>query len=131
MLKRAFVADLRGLPDDDAHSMIEEHPPPDGRARMNLDARQPASPMGEPASSPAPAPAPQPIGDGAVPDEGMQPRIASQHLPAAARRGIAFEHDGDVFAQPGEHDVIFAYPSVALKYWGTGRLAWHPLASTR
>ena len=43
----------------------------------------------------------------AVPDQRVQARIAGQHLPRRAGRGVAVEHDGDVFAQAGEHGRHF------------------------
>ena len=59
---------------------------------------------------------PQPVRDGAVPDERVQPRIAGEHLPAGARRGVPVEYDGDVFTQTVEHAAILPSPTVPLNY---------------
>jgi len=36
------IPDLGSLPNDNAHSMVNEHSPADARARMNFDARHKA-----------------------------------------------------------------------------------------
>ena len=46
--ERAILADDRGLADDDAHAVVDEHPPPDRRTRMDLDGRSPSAPSGRP-----------------------------------------------------------------------------------
>jgi hypothetical protein len=38
-----------------------------------------------------------------VPHERVQPRIAGEHFPTCAGRGVPLEHDGDVFAEAVEH----------------------------
>ena len=43
------------------------------------------------------------LGRGAMHEERVQARIAGQHLPAAARRGVALEDAIDVFSQASEH----------------------------
>jgi hypothetical protein len=39
----------------------------------------------------------------AVQDQRVQARVAGEHLPAAARGGVAFQDAGDVFTQSAEH----------------------------
>ena len=109
MIKRAIVAYLGSLANDHTHAVINEHPPADGRARMDLDSRQEAAPVRQPAREPAESRFPEPIGRPAMPDQRMQAGIASEHFPAAARRGVPVEHDSDVFAQAVEHGVIIAF----------------------
>ena len=38
LVHQDIVTDLRGFPDDDTRAVVDEEPPPDGRARVNLDA---------------------------------------------------------------------------------------------
>src|SRR5450432_4121239 len=96
--------------------MVDEHPPTDVGARMNLDAREPAAPVRQPPRQPARPEAPQTIDDHPVPDERMQPRVAGQYLPRRARRRVALENHVYIFTQSIEHDLIFPYPSESLKY---------------
>src|SRR5512143_3699222 len=118
MIKRAIVVDLGGFADHDAHAVIDEHAAPDGRPGVDLDPGQEPSPMRDPAREPAKTPTPQPVRHRAVPDQRVEARIAGEDLPSRAGGRIPLEHDGDVFTETREHDGIFAYPTVALKYWG-------------
>src|SRR4029079_13225987 len=43
MIERAIVADFSGLPDHDAHAVIDEEAPSDTRAGMDFDPRQETS----------------------------------------------------------------------------------------
>ena len=88
MIERAVVADLRRLADHDPHPVVDEHPPADRGARMDLDPGEPAAPVGEPAGKPPESRAPQRVGDVPVPDQRMQARVASEHFPGGcALRG--------------------------------------------
>ncbi len=123
MVQRAIVADLRGFPDDDAHPVVDEHPAPYGRARMDLDAGQPPAPVGKPAGKPAQAQPPQPMRHPAVPDQRVQPGIAGQHFPTCPGGRIPVEHDGDVFAKAAQHVLTFSHFRLAtLNYWVADRL---------
>src|SRR5438309_11419694 len=51
-----------------------------------------------------------------MPDQGMEAGVAGEDLERGARCRIALEHDGDVFTEPIEHAVIFAFPIETLKY---------------
>src|SRR6267154_1681370 len=91
VVERAVVADLGGLTDHDSHAVIDEYPATDGSPRMDLDTRQPASPVRQPASQPTGTHFPQGVGHRAMPDEGVQARIAGQDLPGGAGGRIALE----------------------------------------
>ena len=43
LVEQHIVADLGGFPDDHAGAVVDEEPPPDGCARMDLDARKKAA----------------------------------------------------------------------------------------
>src|SRR5574340_1445840 len=75
---------------------------PDGRARMDLDAGEPARDMRQEACQPFQVGVPQGVRH-AVQDARMQARIAGQHLKSAARRRIAVEYAGDIFPDILEH----------------------------
>ena len=122
MIKRAIVADFGRLTDDDPHAVVDEHAAADRGAGVDLDPREESPAMGQPAGKPAPAMAPQPVRHEAMPDERMQPGVARQHFPLAARRRIPVEHHGDVFTKAIEHDGIFAFPTGMLNYCGAPRL---------
>src|SRR5438477_4190419 len=117
VIERAVVADLGGFANDDAHAVIDEHPPADDCARMDLDPGEPPAPMREPAGKPPLAPVPERMGDPAMPDQCVQPRVAGEHLPPGPSGRVAVEDDRDVFAKSAEHEGIFPYPSELLNYW--------------
>src|SRR5207248_5196971 len=97
MVERAIVADLGRLADDHTHAVIDEYAAADRRSGMNLDARQPPTPMRKPSPQPAEAGAPQWVGDPAVPRQRVQTGVTGEHFPCGAGRGVAVEDDGDVF----------------------------------
>jgi hypothetical protein len=98
----AALADDGGLADHHAHAVIDEHPLGDGRARMDLDAGQPARELRHEAAQPAQVAHPEPVCE-PVQDQRMQARIQGQDLPCAARRGVAVEDALDVGAEALEH----------------------------
>src|SRR5207237_5450682 len=53
MIERAVVADLGGFADHHPHSMVDEYAASDGRPGMDLDSRQPATPVRQPAAQPS------------------------------------------------------------------------------
>ncbi len=116
VVERAVVADFGGFADDDAHPVVDEHPPADRRAGVDFDAGQPAAPVRQPAREPARAAAPEAVAHRAVPYQRMQARIAGQHLPGGACGGIALEYDRDVFTESVEHTTIVPYPTESLNY---------------
>ncbi len=103
VIEGAVVADLGGLADDDAHAVVDKYPATDDRARMDLDPGEPPAPMRQPAGEPPQSPAPERMGDPAVPDQCVQPRVASQDLPSGPGGRVAVEDDRDVFAKSAEH----------------------------
>src|SRR5262245_62473030 len=117
-VERAIVMDLRGFADDDAHAVVDEHPPANRGPRVDLDAGPKPAPVRNPPGQPAESPAPEPVRDRPMPDERVQPGIASEDFPPALRRRVPLEHDGNVFTQTLEHGRIFPFPTVTLKYWG-------------
>src|SRR6185295_12879929 len=118
VVERAVVPDVGRLADHDAHPVIDEHPAANDRSRMDLDPRQPAGPVGQPAGEPPQPGAPEPMRYPTVPSECMQTWIAGQHLPLGSGGGVAVENDGDVFAKATEHTSIFPFPTGLLNYWG-------------
>src|SRR3546814_7224672 len=55
------LADLRSFTNDHAHAVIDEKAPPDARARMNLDASEPARQIRVEARQPLQLMRPQPV----------------------------------------------------------------------
>ena len=104
MIERRVIADLRRLPDHHAHPVVDEHPSADGGAGMDLDARGPPAPVGQPARQPAEAMTPERMHHGPMPDQGMESRVAGEHLPGGPGGGIAVEDRMDVFAETSEHE---------------------------
>src|SRR6185312_7390012 len=103
VIERRVVADLGRLADDDPHAVVDEDPPADRRARMDLDSGPKTAPVRQPACEPAQAARPQRVSDRTVPDQRVDARVAGEHFPTGAGRGVAVEHHGDVFAQMVEH----------------------------
>ncbi len=93
VIERRIVADLRRLADHDSHAVVDENAPADRRAGVDLDSRQPAAPVRQPARQPAEVRPPQAVDDRAMPDQRVQSRIAGKNLPGRARGRIAVEHD--------------------------------------
>src|SRR5262249_11126342 len=100
------VADDRGLADDVAHAMVDEEPPADDRAGMDLHARGKAGKLGNVAGYELPEASRRQIGDpetmgDPVGQDGMQSRIGDGLHEAAGRRVVA-ENRLNVFAKPGK-----------------------------
>jgi hypothetical protein len=85
--------------------MVDEHMVADVRSRMDLDAGQPARDIRYKPRQPAKPAAPARMRK-SVQCQGMQARVAGQHLPARTSRRVALEDAVDVFAQPREHGVF-------------------------
>src|SRR5437879_13727576 len=105
LVDRAAVADLGGLADHDSHAVIDEHAAADLRARMNLDAGQPASQLGSKAAEPVQAVNPEPVRE-LVDVERVQPGIAGEPLPARTRRRAALQDACDIVAHPAGPGVV-------------------------
>ena len=103
------ITDFGGLADHHAHAVVDEKPPADLGAGVDLDSRQPAAQLGdEPAQNTPPAP-PGGMGE-AVRHQGMESRIQQHELEPRARRRVAGHHRVDFSAQALEvhehhHDI--------------------------
>src|SRR5205085_151129 len=81
MIHQDVVADLGGFADDVAHPVVDEEPPPDLRARMNLDARDEAGDLRDVPRHQLPEPSrmegrgPDAMGNPMRPDS-LEPRIS-------------------------------------------------------
>ena len=89
---------FRGLADDDAHAVIDEHPRRDLCGRMDLDARQKLGKLRRHARKQLQADAVQEVRP-PVPGERMHPRIGEQDLKLIARGGVVLLRRGDVLAK--------------------------------
>jgi len=97
----AVVADLGGLADDDAHAVVDDDAPADGRGRMDLDAGEEANDLREHARRQPEARCPRGVRDGVRPD-GVQARVTEQYLEAGLRGGVRVVHCGDVLADASD-----------------------------
>ena len=70
MIEQAIIPDLGSLSNDDSHAVIDDQPPPDPGAGMDLDAREVAGDLRiEPGQKPQmvlPQPMAHPVKDGGV-----------------------------------------------------------------
>ena len=98
MIERAVVTDLGGFADHHAHPVVDEHAASYDCPGMDLDSRQPAPPVRQPAAQPPRPIGPQRVRHGSVPNERMEAGVAGQDLPGRPCRRVALEHDRDVFA---------------------------------
>src|SRR5882672_290213 len=113
MIERAVVPELRGLADDHAHAVVDENPAADRRARVDLDPREEPRAVGREPPQPAQLHAPQRVRK-AVDEKGMKARVAGNDLPGRARRGVAVEHAGYVFADSGKHRLSVGWGPVII-----------------
>ena len=98
----AAIADFGRLTNHHAHAVVDEHAMADLRARVDLDTREPAVPVRDPAPQPLEAPVPAGMGQ-PVKHHRMKPRVAGDHLPARARRRVALQDAIDVGFHSGKH----------------------------
>ena len=95
-VEQAVVADRGGFADDDAHAVVDEDPPPEACAGVNLDAGPAPVRMCEQPRRKHEATLPHRVGCTVQPER-MQARIDEQHLERVAGRRVK-PHDGlDVF----------------------------------
>src|SRR3954466_4481909 len=102
LIDGAAVADLGRLADHHAHAVVDEHARADLRARMDLDAGEPAPEVRGEAPEPGEAVQPEPARE-LVDVDGVQPRVAGEDFPGRARRRVALQDAGYVAAQLGKH----------------------------
>ena len=91
LIDGATIANLSRLAHHHAHGVVKEHLVADLGARVNLDAGEKTSHMGNKATQPFQAMVPAPVGT-PVQDHGMQARVASQNFPGAAGGGVAVKN---------------------------------------
>jgi len=103
LVERDVVADLGGLADHHAHAVVDEDALADDRARVDLDAGEPARQVRDEAPQPLQAVHPAPV-RGQVQPDGVQAWVAGDHLEAAARGRVAVEDALDVGSQAGKHE---------------------------
>ncbi|MNI94490.1 hypothetical protein D3C73_1526000 [compost metagenome] len=84
--------------------MVYEDAAAYGRARMDLDAGQPACDMRGKAPQPFEIVGPEPVRP-ALHDDGVQARVAGNNFPFTARSRVAGNDVGDVFSDTAEHKV--------------------------
>src|SRR5205085_11730148 len=109
LVKRAAVGDFGGLADHHAPAVVDEDARADLRARMDLDAGQPAAEVRGEAPEPLQLMEPEPVRE-LVDVDRVQAWIAGQYLPRRAGRRVAVEDARDIAAQSREHPAILWVP---------------------
>ena len=85
VIERAIVADLGRFADDDAHAVVDEHPPADGGARVDLDAgRRSGSSARASAAASASRARHSRLATARCQTQRVQARIAGEHFPASS-----------------------------------------------
>lgn len=102
VIQHHIIADDRRLPDHRAHAMVNEQPPADDGAGMNLNPRQPPRQLRDEPRCAQPSPNPQAVGQ-PVRHDGMHPGIEQQHLRARTRRRVAGKNGVDIVFKTFEH----------------------------
>src|SRR5690606_16293223 len=105
MVQGDVIADLGSLANHYAHAMVDKETPADGRARMDLDAGQPATERRNKARQHLPVALPQPMRQ-AVKQYRVQARVVEQHLKAVACRRVAMKYRLDILANALEHVCV-------------------------
>ena len=96
-IDRDVIADHRGFADDHTHTVVDEETATNFRAGMDFDSGQEARQLGHPARQEEPTAQPQFVSDAMNPDS-VQSGIAKIDFSAGSRRGVVFQHVGDVLA---------------------------------
>src|SRR5207247_8268994 len=102
VVQGAVVSQFRSLADHDSHAVVDEHAPSHFCPGMNLDAGEKTRDVRHEAREPAQLYAPQPVGK-PMDEQSVEARIAGDDFPGRARRRVALEHAGYVFANSGKH----------------------------
>jgi hypothetical protein len=104
LIKQAVVPDFSRFPNHHAHPVIDEEPPPDGRARMNFNARNPPRHL---RNQPRQQRYPSLIQRMSHPVEkhGVQPGVTEEYLDNALGGGVLAEDCVDLFFDRSEHAV--------------------------
>src|SRR5699024_93559 len=98
----AVITNDGGLADDDAETMVDEHPATQLGARVNFYARQQSGQMRDKARQPQPFQPPQAVRQ-SMDGHRMQSRVTGENLETAAGRRISLQNAGNVFAKSFEH----------------------------
>ena len=91
MIKGDVLADFCGFANHRRHAVINEEARPDGGARMDFDAGQPAREVADAPADQIETVAPEQMRQPVEPD-GVEARIEEKHLERAARRRVPVEH---------------------------------------
>ena len=111
------VADLGGLADDHAHAVVDEEPPADGRAGMDLDAGEEPGQLGDqPGREPQRRVSPQPVRQPVEPDR-VQAGVGEEVLERTPRRRVVGPGGVEVFLQSCEE----AHKDLSRESWISGR----------
>ena len=102
VVQRHVVADLGGFADHDPRAMVDEEPFADHGPWVDLDSRQEAPDVRDEARQQAPAAPPRRVRQTMHP-QSVETGIAQRHLEARPDRGVALEHDIDLFSNLLEH----------------------------
>ena len=105
VIQRDLFADLCRLANDHAHAVIDEQSVPDLRTGVNLNAGEEAHDLRNVTAQQFQMMYPQPVRQAIAP-QGIQPRIAQQHLQQTARRRIAIEHGLNIAAKSCKHTAL-------------------------
>src|SRR5499427_4882691 len=118
-LEQAHVPpDLGRLTDDHAHAVVDEEPGAKLGRGMDLDTREEAAEVRQPARSRRPSRAPESMRDAVDPDR-VDTGIAQHDLEGGARGRIALQYGSNVLTHRFEHgapSLPFAYASSAALY---------------
>ena len=87
LVKEAVVPDHGSLADDDAHSVVNDQPPPNGRAGVDFDAGAVPGVLGNPAGQEMPVMEVQPVGR-PVPKHSVDAWVQKENLQLAPGRGV-------------------------------------------
>ena len=97
------VADLGRLADDHAHAVVDEEPPPEPGARVDLDAGGETNPLSQhPCRQTAAGHRPQGVGAAVGPDREQAGR-GQGYLHPRARCGVALDRRVEIFEGPCGH----------------------------
>ena len=111
LIESDIFAELRGLADDNACTMIDEQPLANRRAGMNFNPGQKAPDIRYDARNEHPTTPIKCMRDAMQPDR-MKSRVAKENFDNALCRRVTFKNDADILAKPGKefHSILaFAF----------------------
>jgi hypothetical protein len=110
LIQENVVANLSGFPDYYARAVVDEEPPPDGSARMNLDARQKPAELRNNPRQQRHFPLVQPVGD-PVQQDSVQTGVAEDNLERALSGRIPLEYGIDLLFYRAKHRASSMVPN--------------------